>query len=66
MQEIATHLAEKIQALNPEQLAEVEDFIDFVRFRAQERETTRVAAAISEPVFQAIWTNPEDDAYDAL
>ncbi|HTW44146.1 MAG TPA: hypothetical protein VMD58_01255 [Acidobacteriaceae bacterium] len=66
MQNLATHLAEKIQTLNTEQLAEVEDFIDFLRLRAQDRETTRSAARLSEPAFEAIWNNPEDDAYDAL
>jgi len=32
----------------------------------RERELTRAAAAASEPVFTKIWSNPEDDIYDAL
>ncbi len=66
MQSLATHLAEKLQTLNPEQLAEVEDFVDFLRLRKQEREALRAATKLSEPAFEAIWNNPEDDVYDAV
>ena len=59
-------LIEKIQALPPERLSEVEDFIDFLAAREQERSLTRAAGAVSAPAFAAIWNNPEDDAYDAL
>jgi hypothetical protein len=59
-------LFEKIEALPAERIAEVEDFVDFIRLREQERTLTRAAAAISAPAFAAIWNNPEDDAYDAL
>ena len=62
----AKNIAERMQALSEEQLAEVEDFIEFLRFRAQEHEITRAAAAASEPAFHTVWNNPEDDAYDAL
>jgi hypothetical protein len=66
MPQNARNLAERIQTLSAEQVAEVEDFIEFLRFRAQEREITRAAAVASEAAFQAIWGNPEDDIYDAL
>jgi hypothetical protein len=59
-------LIEKIKALPPERLDEVEDFVDFIASRAQERSLARVAAATSEAVFAKIWSNPDDDAYDAL
>ena len=59
-------LIEKIQALPAERISEVEDFVDFIRLREQERALTRAAAATSAPVFAAIWNNPDDDAYDAL
>lgn len=62
----AQALLEKIQALPPERLNEVEDFVDFIRLREQERTLTRAAAAASAPAFAAIWNNPDDDAYDAL
>jgi hypothetical protein len=62
----AQGLIEKIQTLPPERLEEVEDFVDFLRLREQERSVSRAAAAASSPAFAAIWSNPEDDVYDAL
>lgn len=59
-------LIEKIKALPDERLVEVEDFVDFIATRAQDRALARAAAAASEPAFARIWNNPEDDAYDAL
>jgi len=59
-------LSEKIQTLSAEQISEVEDFIEFLRFRDQERELVRSVAAVSTPAFESIWNNPEDDVYDAL
>jgi len=62
----AQSLIEKIQALPPERIAEVEDFVEFVALREQERALTRAAAAASEPVLAAIWDNEDDAIYDAL
>ena len=59
-------LIEKIQALPAERIAEVEDFVDFIRLRERERGLVRDAAATSAPAFAAIWNNPDDAAYDAL
>ena len=59
-------LVAKIEALPAERLAEIEDFVDFIRSREQEQALTRAAAAASAPAFAAIWNNPEDDVYDAL
>ena len=59
-------LIEKIEALPAERIAEVEDFVDFIAAREQERALTRAGAAASTPAFAAIWNNPDDDAYDAL
>jgi hypothetical protein len=59
-------LIEKIKALPPERLDEVEDFVDFIASRAQERSLARAAAATSATVFAKIWGNSDDDAYDAL
>jgi hypothetical protein len=66
MNEHAAMLSEKIRLLSPEQVAEVEDFVEFLRLRGQERGLTRAAESLSSPAFEAVWTNPEDDAYDAL
>jgi hypothetical protein len=62
----AQGLIEKIQALPPERLMEVEDFVDFLQLREQECSITRAAAAARAPAFVAVWNNPEDDVYDAL
>jgi len=59
-------LLEKIQSLPPEQVAEVEDFVDFLRQRIEDRRLTRAAAKMSEKVFQEVWDNPEDAEYDKL
>jgi len=59
-------LLEKIQALPVERIAEIEDFVEFIAAREQERSLTRAASAVSTPAFAAIWNNPEDDAYDAI
>jgi hypothetical protein len=59
-------LIEKIEALPAERIAEIEDFVDFIGSREQERAVTRAAAATSAPAFAVIWSNPEDDVYDAL
>lgn len=49
-----------------ERIEEVEDFVDFIATRAQDRALTRAAAAMSASAFAKIWNNPDDDAYDAL
>jgi hypothetical protein len=59
-------LIEKIEALPAERIAEIEDFVDFIHLREQERALTRAAAAASAPSFVAVWSNPEDGIYDAL
>lgn len=59
-------LIEKIQALPPEHMAEVDDFIDFLRMKSQDRQLVRAAAQASQPAFAAAWDNKEDEAYDAL
>jgi hypothetical protein len=62
----AQALIEKIQALPEDRLNEVEDFVDFIRLRDQQRTLTRDSAAASAAVFATVWNNPEDDIYDAL
>jgi hypothetical protein len=58
-------LLEKIRQLPPQRLAEVEDFVDFLRAR-EERRLTQAAAKASEPAFAKAWDNDEDAAYDRL
>ena len=66
MSQNAAILSEKIRTLSPDQIAEVEDFIEFLLQRGRERALTRSAEAVSTPAFAATWDNPEDDVYDAL
>ena len=62
----AQALMEKIESLPAERIAEIEDFVDFIREREQERSIVRAAGSASAPAFAAVWDNPEDDVYDAL
>lgn len=59
-------LIEKIRALSPERIAEVEDFVEFLRLRSEERGLVRAAARLSEASLMKIWDNPEDAVYDRL
>ena len=63
-QELA--LLEKLRALPPERIAEVEDFVDFLRLREQEPALTQAATKLSERAFHQVWDNPDDAAYDRL
>jgi hypothetical protein len=59
-------LIEKIRSLPPEKIAELEDFVDFLRQRSEDQILTKAAAKLSENAFQKVWNNPEDDDYDRL
>jgi hypothetical protein len=65
MQDVA-NLTERIQELTAEQLAAVEEFIEQLRSSQEHRALSCISVLQSEPVFAAIWNNPEDDVYDAL
>ena len=66
MSAIERELIEKIRRLPPQRLAEVEDFVDFLRARENEQSLTHTATKASEPSFAAVWNNDEDAAYDKL
>jgi hypothetical protein len=59
-------LIQKLRELPPERLAEVEDFVDFLRQRVDDRRLTQAATRLSEASFQKIWDNDEDAVYDDL
>lgn len=59
-------LMEKIRVLPPERVHEVEDFIDFLQLRDEDKQLIRAAAKLSEKAFSNVWDNPEDAAYDRL
>jgi hypothetical protein len=58
----------KIRDLPPDKVAEVEEFVDFLRQRQQQedRQLRRAATKLSERAFAKIWSNPEDAEYDRL
>ena len=60
-------LLEKLRHLPPEQVVEVEHFVDFLAQRqAEENRLTQAASRAAEPVFARIWDNPDDADYDRL
>ena len=62
----AQRLLQPIQALPPERIAEVEDFVAFIAAGEEARALTRAAAAASATIFGAIWDNMDEDAYNDL
>lgn len=59
---------EKIRRLFPEQILQVEEFIDSLDKNTQntDRDITFAFSKLSEPAFQKIWDNPDDAEYDKL
>ena len=59
-------LFEKFKQLQPQRMAEVEDFVDFLRAREDENRLTHTAAKASEASFAQVWDNDDDAAYDRM
>lgn len=59
-------LIEKIKQLPPQRIAEVEDFVDFLRTREDEQRLTHAATKASEASFAQVWDNDEDASYDRM
>ena len=59
-------ILEKLRQLPPERLAEVEDFVDFLRTREGDRALTQAAQQASEPPLAKVWENADDADYDRL
>jgi hypothetical protein len=59
-------LFDKIKSLPPQRLAEVEDFVDFLRSREDEELLAQAAAKSSEASFAQVWDNDDDAAYDRM
>jgi hypothetical protein len=59
-------LLDKLQQLPPERLAEVEDFVDFLRMREGDRVLTRAAQQLSQAALAKVWDNDDDADYDRL
>ncbi len=61
-----SELIDKLEALPPERIAEVEDFVDFLMQRDTDRQLTQAATKTAEQSFAKVWDNPDDAVYDAL
>jgi len=59
-------LIEKIRRLPPDKAAVVEDFVDFLDRRDDDRQLSLAASKLSEDAFRRVWDNPEDAIYDEL
>jgi ABC-type glycerol-3-phosphate transport system substrate-binding protein len=57
-------LLDKIKQLPPQRMAEVEDFVDFLRSREEDRRLVSAASKASAPSFAQVWDNDDDAAYD--
>ncbi|WP_223300804.1 toxin-antitoxin system, antitoxin component, Xre family protein [Oscillatoria nigro-viridis] len=55
---------EKIRSLPPDKITVLEDFIDFLLTRSEDRLLVSAATKLSEAAFAKIWDNPEDAEYD--
>lgn len=66
MQPQVEHMLEKLEHLSPERLAEVEDFIDFLNQRDQDKRLRQDYAQASEDTFGKVWDNDDDAIYDTL
>ncbi len=65
MSAIEQVLIEKIRQLPLERMVEVDDFVDFLRARDEQR-LTHAATRVSEASFAKVWENDEDAVYDRL
>jgi hypothetical protein len=60
------NLLQKLHALPPEKMTEVEDFIEFLLQKDDDHLLRQAALRMSEPALRDAWDNPEDAAYDQL
>jgi hypothetical protein len=59
-------LIQKLQRLPTQRLAEVEDFVDFLQEREEDRQLVQAATKAAEARFATVWDNDEDAAYDRM
>lgn len=59
-------ILEKLRQLPASRLAEVEDFVDFLRQREGEQRLREAAIQVSEAAFSKVWENADDAEYDRL
>ena len=59
-------VVQKLQALTPNRIDEVVDFIDFLKQRDIDKQLTKAAVTASESRLNTLWDNPYDAKYDKL
>ncbi|HET6468287.1 MAG TPA: hypothetical protein VFG43_07915 [Geminicoccaceae bacterium] len=59
-------LVAKLGELPPDKLIEVEDFVDFLRQRTEERLLVATSVRAGEAAFEQVWDNLDDAVYDRL
>jgi len=59
-------LLDKIRALPDDKIAEVIDFVEFLRLKASEQGLAQATSALSEQAFAKVWDNADDAEYDNL
>ena len=59
-------ILQKIQGLSPDKLSQVEDFVDFLSQRDEDRKLVQAGSKLAEEVFNKVWDNDEDKEYDQL
>ncbi|MEM8779089.1 MAG: toxin-antitoxin system, antitoxin component, Xre family protein [Cyanobacteria bacterium P01_G01_bin.49] len=62
---VLERLFKKVEQLSPEEIGEVENFIDNINQRNDEN-LEKAATQLSEAAFAAVWNNLEDSVYDDL
>ena len=65
-QRISDRIVHKLRTLSTERISEVEDFVDFLNHRDDERTASETAMAASATVLSDVWDNPDDAEYDSL
>lgn len=59
-------LLDKIRALPDDKIAEVADFVEFLKLKTDEQQLTHAATALSEQAFKKVWNNDDDAEYGKL
>lgn len=59
-------IIQKIRTLSPDKVAEVVDFVDFISQKDRDSRLLKAGSKLAEEVFEKVWDNTEDEAYDRL
>ena len=66
MQPQVQQMLKKLEHLSSDRLGEVEDFIDFLQLRDQDKHLRHAFVRGSEAAFAKVWDNDSDAIYDTL